>query len=118
MVDIIYPTSDAIFYIEREPPKTNVDWERVRLNALALAESANLLMMPGRARDNEKWMEDAKLMLDAGATAYKAALAKDLDALVALNEPLVNACVTCHRDYRPNYGRRPNGSKQKQEGKQ
>ena len=30
MIDVIYPTSDAIFYIERTPPRTEVDWERVR----------------------------------------------------------------------------------------
>jgi len=115
MIDIIYPTSDAIFYIEREPPKTDVDWERVRQNALTVAESANLLMMPGRARDNDKWMADAKLLLDAGASAYTAAIAKDLNAMVALNQQLYEACVTCHMDYRPNYGRRPTGAGQKKQ---
>jgi hypothetical protein len=106
MIDVIYPTSNAIFYIERTPPKTDVDWEGIRTNALTLAESANLLMMPARARDNEKWMADAKLLLDAGSAAYKAAVAKDMAAIVALNEELTNACIQCHMDYRANY-RRP-----------
>jgi hypothetical protein len=114
MIDVIYPTSDAIFYIERTPPKTEVDWERVRQNALTLAESANLLMLPSRARDNEKWMADAKLLLDVGKTAYRAAIAKDMQAIVALNDSLNDACVTCHMDYRPNYRRRPaSAAKQK-----
>jgi len=26
MIDIIYPTSDAIFYVDREPPKNQHDW--------------------------------------------------------------------------------------------
>jgi cytochrome c556 len=107
MIDVIYPTSDAIFYIERTPPKTEVDWERVRQNALTLAESANLLMLPSRARDNEKWMADAKLLLDAGKTAYRAAIAKDMQAMVDVNSALYDACVTCHMDYRQNYRRRP-----------
>src|SRR4026208_2189892 len=51
--------------------------------ALRVAESANLLMMPGRARDEDRWMQDAKLMLDAGRAAYRAARAKDLAALDA-----------------------------------
>ena len=106
MVDVIYPTSDAIFYIERTPPQNDVDWEHVRQNALTLAESANLLMMPARARDNDKWMADAKLLLDAGQTAYRAAAKKDMSALIAVNMALYDACVTCHMDYRPNYGRR------------
>ena len=107
MIEMIYPTSDAIFYIERTPPKTEVDWERIRQNALTLAESANLLMLPSRARDNDKWMTDSRLLLDAGKAAYSAAMAKDMQALVNLNSNLYNACVTCHMDYRSNYGRRP-----------
>ena len=107
MIDVIYPTSNAIFYIERTPPKTDVDWGGIRTNALTLAESANLLMMPARARDNEKWMADAKLLLEAGSAAYKASVAKNMAAIVALNEDLTNACIQCHMDYRPNYRRRP-----------
>jgi cytochrome c556 len=107
MIDVVYPTSNAIFYIERTPPKTEVDWELVRTNALTLAESANLLMMPARARDNDKWMADAKLLLEAGSAAYKAAVAKDMAGILALNEELNTACVQCHMDYRPNYRRRP-----------
>ena len=50
-------------------------------------------------------MKDAKLMLDAGWAAFKAAKAKDVAALEALSDQLYESCVTCHRDYRPNYGR-------------
>ena len=107
MIDVIYPTSNAIFYIERTPPQTEVDWEGIRTNALTLAESANLLMMAARARDNDKWMTDAKLLLDAGSAAYKAAVSKDTAAIVALNDQLTNACIQCHMDYRSNYRRRP-----------
>ncbi len=41
--------------------------------------------MPGRARDQERWIADAKLMLDAGEKSYRAAKAKDVAALVAVN---------------------------------
>ena len=67
MVKIIYPTSDALFYIESRTPKTDAEWTALEGQMLMLAESANLLMMPGRARDQKQWMADAKLMLDAGA---------------------------------------------------
>ena len=106
MIDVIYPTSDAIFYIGRTPPKTEVEWGMVRENALTLAESANLLMMSARARDQDRWMKDARLLLDVGSAAYKLAQAKDLDGILALNDQLNTACVTCHMDYRPGYGRR------------
>jgi cytochrome c556 len=38
-----------------------------------------------------------------GIAAFRAAKAKDVDALAALNDQLNAACVTCHAHYRPNY---------------
>jgi hypothetical protein len=107
MVKIIYPASDAIFYITTRTPTSDAEWTELQGKALAVAESANLLMMPGRARDQERWMADAKLMLDAGRTAYRAARAKDVAALEAVNDALYESCTSCHQHYRPNYGRRP-----------
>jgi hypothetical protein len=52
-------------------------------------------------------MDDAKLMLDAGRAAFRAAKAKDVAALDALNDQLYTSCTSCHQHYRPNYGRRP-----------
>jgi hypothetical protein len=103
MINIIYPTSDAMFYIERTPPKTEVEWNAIRNQALMLAESGNLLMLPSRVRDQVEWNKDAKLLVDAGAAAYKAALAKDMDGILALNEQLTTACITCHTKYHPAY---------------
>jgi hypothetical protein len=107
MVDIIYPASDAVFYITTREPKDEAGWNELRGKALMLAESANLLLMPGRARDQDRWMADSKLLLDAGAAAFRAAKRKDVDALSALSDQLYQSCVTCHQHYRPNYGRRP-----------
>ena len=105
MVNIIYPASDGIFYVDRKPPTTPVEWNELANQALMVAESGNLLLMPGRARDNANWVKDAKLMIDAGAAAYKAAKAKDIEAVRAVNDALYASCVTCHAQYRDNYGR-------------
>jgi hypothetical protein len=105
MSKIIYPTSDAVFYIKTRTPKTEAEWGDLQGKTLMLAESANLMMMPGRARDQDRWMADAKLMLDVGIEAFRAAKRHDLAGLIALNDALYESCVTCHRDYRPNYGR-------------
>ena len=105
MVKIIYPASDALFYIESRTPKTDAEWTVVEGQALMVAESANLLMLPGRARDQKQWMVDAKLMLDAGAEAYAAAKKKDAAAIAALSDRLVESCTQCHKNYRPGYGR-------------
>lgn len=105
MVDVIYPASDAVFYISTRAPTDAAGWTELQGKTLMLAESANLLMTAGRARDNERWMSDAKLLLDAGAAAFAAAKKKDVDALVDLNDQLYTSCVTCHQHYRANYGR-------------
>jgi hypothetical protein len=105
MVKIIYPASDALFYIESRTPKTDAEWTSLEGQALMLAETANLLMLPGRARDQQQWMADATLMLDAGAAAVKAAKTKNVDAISALSDQLLESCTSCHKHYRPNYGK-------------
>jgi hypothetical protein len=102
---IIYPTSDAVFYISTRVPKTDSEWSELQAKTLMLAESANLLMQPGLARDRDRWIADSKLMLDAGAAAFKGAKARDIPAIEAVNDALYESCVVCHRHYRPNYGR-------------
>jgi hypothetical protein len=106
MISITYPSSDAIFYVERNPPKTEKDWNDLQAQALILAESGNLLMIGSRVRDQGDWIKEAREMVDVGAAAYKAAMARDLPAIAALNQRLNDACVTCHVQYRPNYRKR------------
>ena len=107
MINIIYPTSDAIFYLDRDEPKNEVQWNALANQALMLAESANLLMMPGRDRQQAEWTQYSKDMREAGQMAYKAAAAKDVDGVRAVNDRLYNSCVQCHMKYRSGYARRP-----------
>ena len=100
MVAITLPYSDALLYIQRDPPKNDRDWESLQMQALMLAESGNLLMIKGRAKNQGLWMKDARMLVDAGAAAVKATRAKDIDAVLALNEQIVSSCVTCHRQFR------------------
>jgi hypothetical protein len=107
MVTVLYPSSDALFYITTRTPKTDTEWTTLQGQALAVAESANLLMLPGHARDRNQWMADAKLMRDAFTDAFQAAKKKDVAAIEELNERMVASCTTCHRHYRQGYGRSP-----------
>jgi hypothetical protein len=108
MVGIIWPISDEVFYITtRETPKTDEEWRLFQGRMLMLAESGNLLMMPGRAKNQDGWMKDAQRLQDAGAAAFKAAKARDIDKIAALGDQMYAACVGCHNDYRPNYRKRP-----------
>jgi hypothetical protein len=103
MSKFIYPVGDEVFYISRAVPQNEKEWNAYEARMLMLAESGNLLMMPGRARDQDRWMRDARLLVDAGTAAYKAAQARDVAAIEQLNDRMYNACVICHQDYRPNY---------------
>ena len=106
MVDLIFPTSNEIFYVGRKEQKSEKEWNDLQQNALMLAETANVLMAENRARDKDRWMRDAKLLWDAGNKAYRASKAKDIEALKALNDDLYEACQSCHEHYRPGYRRR------------
>jgi hypothetical protein len=107
MLDLIYPTSDQIFYVARNEKKTAKDWNDIRQSALMLAEAANLLMAENRARDKDQWMKDAKLLWEAGNKAFILAKMKDEAGMEALNAELYEACQSCHVHYRPGYRRRP-----------
>lgn len=109
MVRILYPYSDAVFYITTRTPESEEEWLELESQTLMLAESANLLMMAGRSWGGEEraeeWRRDALLLLEAGEAAYEAAKARDVDALAGLNNQLYESCVRCHVDFRPDYGR-------------
>ena len=100
MVDVIHPASNSLLLlINRGGPAADKDWAEARRNALTLSESGNLLTMRNRAA---AWTEDAKLLIDAGAVAYKAAEAKDVKALAATSDRIDASCTTCHKHSRPN----------------
>lgn len=105
MIHVIYPASDAIFYITSREPSTSEQWTELEMKALMLAESGNLLMLPYYARDNGQWMRDAGLLREAGRAAFEAARGRDLEALANINDPLYESCVSCHQNYRTDYGR-------------
>ncbi len=99
MLDVIYPASNSVLLaINRGGPADEKEWADVRRGALTLAESGNLLIMRNRA---PAWVADAKLLMDAGTAAYKAADAKDTRALATLADRIDASCITCHKQYRP-----------------
>jgi hypothetical protein len=99
MLDVIHPASNSVLLaINRGGPIDEKEWADVRRGAMTLAESGNLLIMRNRTA---AWVADAKLLMDAGTAAYKAADAKDARALSALADRIDASCTTCHRQYRP-----------------
>jgi len=103
MTSMVYPAAnDLLLSIARGGPKTEKEWMAVQRSAVLLGESGNVLMMRGRARDQGEWITDAKMLVDAGSAAYRAARAKDTSALTAVEATINGSCVSCHKQYRPN----------------
>ena len=83
-------------------------WQAVENNALAIAETANLLTIPGRMCANGKpvpvqsadWQRFVQGLRDAGMASYKAAQTKDMDKMLDAADTLTNACSECHDVYR------------------
>jgi hypothetical protein len=96
---VTIPASDVVFNIAADGPKKDSEWLDVQNNALLVAESANLLMMPGRARDNQAWMKEAQAMLDTAMLAFNAAAAKNADQLADASDKIYSTCESCHETY-------------------
>jgi len=111
--------------IEERQPRTDEEWEAVRLKALLVTEGANLLAMPGRRvvaegkpldaeelagekpADIEKAIENnraafvrmAQGLHDAGLEVLAAIAAKSPQQLIDAGEKLDTACENCHSTF-------------------
>lgn len=126
MRGIPFPASNIIFDTQTEDPGAQKKptegargatasfssvyggWQAVENNALAIAETANLLLVPGRMCENgrpapldrEDYRKFAAGLAEAGKAAYKAAQSKNLDAMVEVSGTVSDACAACHEVYR------------------
>jgi hypothetical protein len=125
MKGILFPSSNVIFAAQNENPNdvppakdpstaTNPlassygKWQAVENSGLAIAEAANLLMIPGRKcangldvpLRNADWAGFVQGLRDAGMKAYKAAQSKNQDNILDAADAMATACANCHDKYR------------------
>src|SRR5215207_3744570 len=125
MRGIPFPASNIIFAAQQEDPgkpkkadpnaadrygaiEAYGGWTAVENAAVALSETANLLMIPGRKCENgkdapldrEDYKKAIQMLADAGQAAYKAAQSKNQDAIVDVSGTVAEACSACHEVYR------------------
>src|ERR1700693_2437267 len=108
MRGVLYPAANVVFFPQADDPgdvkpvpghdptmstdpltSTFGGWQAVENAALALTESAHLLLIPGRVCSNgtpvpmtdPAWATFVQQLRDAGMKAYKAAQAKDQDKM-------------------------------------
>ena len=109
MHDVIYPHADVLWdsvgtIIDGDGtheirPASEEEWERVMQSALTVAEAGNLLMMEGRARDADAWMQHAAALIGAATLAMEAAINRDAQAVFDTGGKVYSACNNCHERY-------------------
>src|SRR5215472_6882197 len=122
MRGVIYPASNVFFFAQSEDPaevkpdsKPSVSpnlltstfgkWEAVENSALAMAESASLLTLPGRKCSNgadvplksPEWEKFTAQLREAGLAAFKAAQSKNQDNVLSAAETVTIACPIATR---------------------
>jgi hypothetical protein len=127
MRGVLYPAANVVFSAQADDPgnvkpipgqdpsmatdpltSTFGGWQAIENAALALAESANLLLIPGRTCSNgvpaptkdPEWSKFVQEVRDASMNAYKAAQTKSQDKMIENAETLSAACAGCHRKWR------------------
>ena len=118
---IPFPNSNIIFDVQdNDPAKKKPDtagpyqgtyqgWEGVENASIALAEFANLILLPGRMCSNGKpvpvtqpdFVKFAQALRATGMAEYNAAKTKNMDAVNKLSDRLTETCANCHDKYRP-----------------
>jgi hypothetical protein len=97
---MISPASDAIFEVGRQTPRDDKEWAALRNHAVILAESGNLLMIEGRAKDQQDWMKMSAELVNAAAEALRATETKQIDRVLAAGDRIALICEACHEPYR------------------
>ena len=133
MRGILFPSSNLIFNVQTHNPDevkgaaTGISdaggfswvdwgagiykpWELVDYAAVALAESAPLMLTPGRRCENGKpvpvdradWLNFTQELASAGRAAYKASQTRNQDVVSEVTNQIADACLHCHQVYRDN----------------
>ena len=131
MRGILFPSSNIIFNVQAHDPAVRLappddsdtaaglnwtvwgagiysGWELVDYAAVALSESAPLLLTPGRRCENGKpvpvndpeWVKLTEELVEAGRVAYKASQTRDQMTVSDVTEQVSDACANCHQLYR------------------
>jgi mono/diheme cytochrome c family protein len=93
-------------------------WLAVDQAAVAIIETAPLLLTPGRRCQNGKvvpvdradWKQYVAALADAGRLARRASQARNFEAFGEVSEKLNDACANCHKVYRDKGGTEGSGA--------
>jgi hypothetical protein len=135
---IAFPNANIIFNLQlkdpatqpkKEPASSPFDyvewgstiypgWLAVDQAAVALTETAPLLLTPGRRCQNGKpvpvdradWKQYVAALVEAGKLARRESKARNFDAFNDVSDKLNDACANCHKVYRDKGGTEGSGT--------
>ena len=135
---ITFPNSNIIFNVQLRDPGTQPKkapasspfdyaewgstvypgWLAVDQAAVALTETAHLLLTPGRRCQNGRavpvdradWQQYVAALAEVGRLARRASQARNFEAFVDISEKLDATCANCHKVYRDKGGAEGSGA--------
>lgn len=141
MRGIMFPNSNIIFTVQTHDPgekkkagAASADsgfnwaawgndlysgWDIVDYAALALAESAPLMLTPGRRCQNGKpvpvddpdWIRFTKEMAQVGRNVYRVAQTRDQQKVSDMSADVADSCLHCHQVFRDRFRRGGRGGR-------
>jgi mono/diheme cytochrome c family protein len=138
MRGILFPSSNIIFNVQTNDPGASAKpgqagagakpfswtdwgagiytgWQVVDNAAVVIADSAPLMLTPGRRCENGRpvpvdrpdWIKFTLDLAEAGRVAYRASQMRSQEAVSDATNQLADACFQCHSVYRDKRGSRP-----------
>ena len=135
---IAFPNSNIIFNLQLKDPGAQpkketaaspfdyvewgstvyAGWLAVDQAAVAITETAALLLTPGRRCQNGRavpvdradWKQYVAALSEAGKLAHRASQARNFEAFIDISEKLNDACANCHKVYRDKGGAEGSGT--------
>ena len=135
---IAFPNANIIFNVQLKDPGTQQKkqpasapfdyvewgstvypgWLAIDQAAVALTETAPLLLTPGRRCQNGRpvpvdradWKQFVAALADVGKLAHRSSQARNFEAFIEISEKLNDACANCHKVYRDKGGAEGGGA--------
>jgi hypothetical protein len=109
MVSLIDNESHVLWGAEQEgrAPQTEADWNTIEDHALQIVAAGYLLARGGTGPEDAdwsaqpEWRRETKAMIDAAMAAATAAESKNMENLLTANGRLVDSCLACHEQFKP-----------------
>jgi mono/diheme cytochrome c family protein len=135
---IAFPNSNIIFNVQLKDPGAQTKkapagapfdyaewgttiypgWLAIDQAAVAITETAPLLLTPGRRCQNGKpvpvdradWKQYVKELVEVGKLAHRVSQTRNYEAFIDVSEKLNDACANCHKVYRDKGGTEGSGA--------